>query len=76
MNESPTPGTFWQQDMFVVEIITQNDPRYDNTRNGEVLYVYHTGPVGKVGAFRHADSFYKCWNQMNESPRGIVNMEF
>ena len=65
---TPKLGEIWYQDDFVVEIISreQADSLGYEHKKGSVLYLYKTGPVGKVGSFQKVDSFMKVWNRANE----------
>ena len=67
-----TPGTFWKQDDYTVEIVTKSHPEYKQWRAksgydkmGEVVYIYRRGSgseSNKIGSFRHKNSFLQVWN--------------
>jgi hypothetical protein len=63
--DTPKIGEIWTFDDFVVEIITreQADRLGYQHKTGNVLYLYKTGPVGKVGSFQEVHNFLKQWTR-------------
>jgi len=63
----PPIGSLWYNGSYQIEIIDHNDPRNIDLQGNyikskkNIIYVYLTQPVGKIGGCFGIDGFEQCW---------------